>query len=379
VVRADTTPKANEVRAAPATVDADRRSPFRPARQEPLLTRAIPVAAELPRYRGPSARRDAVAGVTVAALAIPSAMAYAEVAGLSPVNGLYALLVAICFAAAWALRLGWIADDFSRPVLIGYIHGVAVVLVISQLGKLLGLSIDAKEPLPQLWEAVAELGGVSGATVAVSALSLAALVGLRQLMPKLPAALLVVVAAIDAVEVAIAAVTTVCVIFFGVLEALVVVVGLSMVDTVRRSARPHDAVLGWVQRLGRYADVSLHPSARTTPAVVVYRLDDRLFFANARYFKARVREAIRAAPGPVRWLVLDADAITHADATGLEALLDVTDDLRRDEITLVVARLRTRMEEQLEDAGVLDALGRSHLYPTVRGAVDACAGTGGDA
>jgi MFS superfamily sulfate permease-like transporter len=119
----------------------------------------------------PSARRDAVAGVTVAALALPSAMAYAEVAGVSPVNGLYALLlpvvayaflgsskqlsigpegsistlvaaailplavagspdaaelaamlallVAVCFAAAWALRLGWIADYFSRPVLIG--------------------------------------------------------------------------------------------------------------------------------------------------------------------------------------------------------------------------------------------------------------------
>jgi sulfate permease, SulP family len=167
-------------------------------------------------------------------------------------------------------------------------------------------------------------------------------------------------------------VTTGCVIFFGVLAALVVAVGLSMIDTVRRSARPHDAVLGWVERLGRYADVSLHPSAHTTPGVVVYRLDDRLFFANARYFKARVREAIRAAPGPVRWLVLDADAITHADATGLDALVDVTQDLRRDEITLVVARLRTRMEGLLEDAGALEAIGRSHLYPTVRAAVDAC-------
>jgi sulfate permease, SulP family len=146
---------------------------------------------------------------------------------------------------------------------------------------------------------------------------------------------------------------------------------------VRRSARPHDAVLGWVERLGRYADVSLHPSARVTPGVVVYRLDDRLFFANARYFKGRVREAIRAAPGPVRWLVLDADAITHADATGLDALLDVTKDLRRDEITLVLARLRTRMEEQLEDAGVLDVIGPGHLYPTVRAAVDAYPSGGG--
>lgn len=179
------------------------------------------------------------------------------------------------------------------------------------------------------------------------------------------------VGAVDHVEVAIAAVTSGCVIVFGVLAALVVAVGLSMIDSVRRSARPHDAVLGWVPRLGRYGDVSLHPSAEVTPGVVVYRLDDRLFFANARYFKGRVREAIRAAPPPVSWVVLDAQAITHVDATGLETLTDVARDLRREEIRLVLARLRTRMQEDLAAGGVLDVIGREHLYPSVRAAVDA--------
>ena len=78
-----------------------------------------------------------------------------------------ALLVGGCFVLARLLRLGWVADYFSRPVLVGYIHGVAVVLVIGQLGKLLGLSIEARDPLPQLWEVARELGDVSGATVAV--------------------------------------------------------------------------------------------------------------------------------------------------------------------------------------------------------------------
>jgi MFS superfamily sulfate permease-like transporter len=180
-------------------------------------------------------------------------------------------------------------------------------------------------------------------------------------------------AAVDHVEVAIAGVTTGCVIVFGVLEALVVAVGLSMIDTVRRSARPHDAVLGWVERLGRYADVSLHPSATITPGVVVYRLDDRLFFANARYFKGRVGEAIRAAraPAPVSWLVFDAEAVTYADSTGLEALEQLTNDLRRDQITLVVARLRTRMEEQFELSSLTETIGPEHFYPTVHAAVEA--------
>ena len=546
----------------------------------------IPVAGELPGYRVPRARRDILAGVTVAALAVPAAMAYAELAGLSPVNGLYALLlptvayvllgssrqlivgpegsvatliaaailpiaapasgdaaklaamlallVAICFAAAWALRLGWIADYLSRPVLIGYIHGVAVVLIISQLGKLLGLSISAGDPLPQLWEVTRELGSVSGPTAAVAAIALTVLLLLRFFLPKLPAALLVVaaaiglswaldlqahgvavvgpipsglpgfsvptaswadvghlfpaalgiflvsfadeiltarafagkhnqsvraaqellamgagnaaagftqgfaigasgsrtavnddmgarsqiaglvaaatvalilvfltkpvqylpkavlgaviitaaiglidpqawraLAAIDHVEVAIAAVTTGCVIAFGVLQALIVAVGLSLIDTVRRSASPHDAVLGWVEPLGRYADVALHREAKVTPGVLVYRLDDRLFFANARYFKARVHEAIRAAPTLVSWLVFDAEAVTHADSTGLEALTALATDLRREGVTLVAARLRTRMQEQFETAGVTDTIGAEHLYPTVHAAVDA--------
>src|SRR5512132_3964536 len=199
----------------------------------------------MPSSRGCSPRNRA-SPCTVAALAIPSAMAFAEVAGLSPVNGLYALLlptvayvllgssrqlvigpegsistlvaaailslavagspdaaelaamlallVAACFALAWLLRLGWIADYFSRPVLVGYIHGVAVILILGQLGKLLGLSIDARDPLPQLWEVMRELGSVSEATILLGAVALAILLVLRLVMPRLPAALLVVVA-----------------------------------------------------------------------------------------------------------------------------------------------------------------------------------------
>ena len=68
--------------------------------------------------------------------------------------------------------------------------------------------------------------------------------------------------ATDRVELAIAGVTTAGVIVTGVLEAIVFAVGLSIVDVVRRSARPHDAVLGWVDALGRWADVAVHRSAR---------------------------------------------------------------------------------------------------------------------
>ena len=68
-------------------------SPFNGSRQRRLLHRAVPVSASLPDYRVHTARGDVLAAVTVAALAIPSAMAYAELAGVTPIAGLYALLL----------------------------------------------------------------------------------------------------------------------------------------------------------------------------------------------------------------------------------------------------------------------------------------------
>jgi SulP family sulfate permease len=86
-----------------------------------------------------------------------------------------------------------LADYLSRAVLIGYIHGVAVVLVCGQLGKLLGPDIDAQDPLPQLAEALSEIADVSAPTVAVGVACLALLLGLRWLAPRIPGPLVVVV------------------------------------------------------------------------------------------------------------------------------------------------------------------------------------------
>jgi sulfate permease, SulP family len=183
----------------------------------------------------------------------------------------------------------------------------------------------------------------------------------------------------DRVEVAIAAVTTASVVLAGVLEAIVFAVGLSIVDVVRRSAKPHDAVLGWVESLGRYADVSVHPSARLTPGVVVYRLDDRLFLANARYFKARVREAVRGAPTETVAVVLDAEGVTHVDATGLAALTELEGSLNREGIRLVVARMKARVRQRLVAGGAGDLAGPDRQYGTVRAAVEACARSGSTA
>jgi MFS superfamily sulfate permease-like transporter len=109
----------------------------------------------------------------------------------------------------------------------------------------------------------------------------------------------------------------------------------------------------------------MHRSARVTPGVVVYRLDDRLFFANAGYVKGRVREALDAAPSEVHALVLDAEGVSHVDIAGLDALGDLN---RRLPVTVFVARMKTPVQARVQDAG---AVRPDRFYPTVRAAVEA--------
>src|SRR5262245_8715383 len=111
-------------------------SPFRPARQDPLLTRLVPLAGELPRYRAPSARRDVAAGITVAALAVPSAMAYAEVAGVSPVNGLYAVLLPV---------VAYVLLGSSKQLVIGPEGSVSTVVGAAILSVAVAGSAHAAE------------------------------------------------------------------------------------------------------------------------------------------------------------------------------------------------------------------------------------------
>ncbi len=120
----------------------------------------------------------------------------------------------------------------------------------------------------------------------------------------------------------------------GVLQAIVVAVVLSVADVVRRAAHPADAVLGWSAESNRYVDVTDQPDAGVTRSVVVYRIQDRMFFANAHFFKRRLWAAVDGAPKPVHHVVLDASSISDVDASAEVALREVIDGLRGRNIEL---------------------------------------------
>jgi MFS superfamily sulfate permease-like transporter len=103
--------------------------------------------------------------------------------------------------------------------------------------------------------------------------------------------------------------------------------------------------------------------------VVVYRLDDRLFFANSQYFRERVRSAIGAAPYDVERFVFDAESVTHIDGSGAEALQLLVAQLEDDGIQFVVARLKHRMIDKFDQFGLVSTIGADRFFPTVREAV----------
>ena len=158
------------------------------------------------------------------------------------------------------------------------------------------------------------------------------------------------------VEVVIAAITVLFVVAIGVLQAIIVAVLLSVADIIRRAARPADAVLGWSAHEDRYVDVVDEPDAGITAGVVVYRIQDRLFFANAHFFKRRLWAAVDGAPKPVRHVVLDGSFISDLDASAEVALREVVDGLRERNIELHVARaaleLRIRLQRERGSRGL---------------------------
>lgn len=209
------------------------------------LVRLLPGLTVLVHYRRAWLRGDLLAGVTVAAYLVPQVMAYAGLAGLPPVAGLWAILpplvlyavlgssrqlsvgpesttalmtatvvgplaggdpdryavlaaalavaVGLLCVVAWAARLGFVADLLSRPVLVGYLAGVALIMMVDQLPRLTGVPVSGSEFFPQLVSFARHLPEADAATVAFAVPALVFLFAVQRFLPVVPGPLLLVV------------------------------------------------------------------------------------------------------------------------------------------------------------------------------------------
>ena len=541
--------------------------------------------------RRAGAVRDALAGVVLAAMDIPQVLGYAKIAGMPVVTGLYSLMLPlIAFAAfgssrslvvaadsataaifaggmsnapnpgripyvllagvvalmtaamlllARLLRLGFIADFLSRTVLVGFLAGVGVQVGISVLSQMLGVPVDSRRPVVELWEVLRGLPHAHLPTVAVSALVLGFVLALRQFAPKVPGALVAVVAAIAASawldfaghgiatigpvagglphlaigdlvslrsitrqevdllvtvsascavmiitqsaatariyaakhnqevnenndlfglsaanaaaalsggfvvngsptqtammesaggqsqvaqvataitvgmvllfltgplqflpacvlgvlvfmvalhlvdlkalsdirkesqqEYALALATAVVVVLVGVEQGIVLAMVVSLLRVVQHSYHPHTGVLV-ADASGIWKLIPVASGVVTEPGLVLYRFGAALFYANAARFLEEVTCVIQPLPSAVRWVVVDAEAITHVDYTAARVVLGLKKILTEAGVELAFARVPWDLRSDLDRHHLTEAIGQVQIFSRLHDAIAA--------
>lgn len=550
--------------------------------------RWLPGLNTLRQYELSWLRYDLVAGLVLTTMLVPVGVAYAEASGLPGINGLYATIVpllayalfgpsrilvlgpdsslaaviltvvsplsagdphrAVALAALMAIvsgivcvaaglgHLGFITELLSKPIRYGYMNGIALTVILSQVPKLFGFSVTASGPLRNAWGIIDKVltGGTNVVAFAIGASSLVVILLLKR-RPRIPGILIAVVAATvvvaafhlatragvsvlgplprglptpslplvrvdDLIQVLMGGVTVALVSFAdtnvlsrtyaarmrtpvdpnqemvglgianlaagffqgfpisssssrtpvaeaagartqltGIVGALAIAlllllaptllqnlphtalaavviasaIGLIEVSDLRRiyriqrwefwlsmacfagvavfgaipgiglaiviavieflwdGWRPHSAVLGRVEHIKGYHDITRYPQARLIPGLVLFRWDAPLFFANAELFRERVLGAIASSPTPVLWLVVAAEPVTSVDVTAADVVSELDDTLHAAGIEMCFAEMKDPVKDKLKRFGLFTRFGEQTFFATLGEAVSA--------
>ena len=537
------------------------------------------------------ALRDALAGVAMAAMDIPQVLGYSKIAGMPVVTGLYSLLLPLVAFAAFGssrylvvaadsataaifadgvagtatpagaqyvalaaivavltaiilllarlLRLGFIADFLSRTVLVGFLTGVGFQVGISVLSEMLGVAVDSRRPVVELWEVLRGLPRAHLPTVALSVSVLAFVFLLRRFASKVPGALVAVVAAIAASaawdfaghgiatigpvaaglphlglmalvslremnrkevellltvsascavmiltqsaatariyaakhyekvdenldlyglsaanaaaalsggfvvngsptqtammedagghsqmaqvttalvvvvvllfltgplqhlptcvlgamvflvalrlidfkelrkilaespqEYALAVMTAVVVVLVGVEEGIVLAMVVSLARVVRHDYHPHSGVLQ-ANPDGSWKLVPAAPNVVTEPGLVLYRFGAELFYANAGRFIEEVTQVVQPMSSAVKWVVVDAEAMTHLDYTAARVLQSLKKNLTEAGVELAFARVPWDLKSDFDRHHMTEAIGPGRMFNRLHEAIAA--------
>src|SRR5262249_17814053 len=135
----------------------------------------------------------------------------------------------------------------------------------------------------------------------------------------------------------------------------------SLLQHVRRSYRPHTAVI--VQdTAGHWQLEDPVPGRMAEPGLVMFWFGADLFYANAAFFAEKARRLIHDSPSPVRWLVVDATAITGLDFSAGRAMAELQQDLAEAGVVLALVVVPVRHHAELERMGLIDLIGASRIF-----------------
>jgi SulP family sulfate permease len=201
---------------------------------------------------------------------------------------------------------------------------------------------------------------VLGAIVFFIAVRLIDLRGLRDIRRESPG------------EYALAVFTAAVVVLVGVEQGILLAMVLSLLRIVRHSYHPHTGVLAASQH-DAWQLVPAVPGAATEPGLVIYSFGAALYYANASLFAKEIRCLIGPTPSPVRWLVVDAEAITNLDYTAARMVRELHQELSDRGVALVFARAPLSLKTDLDRHLLTQVIGPARFFDRLHDAAAAFA------
>lgn len=278
---------------------------------------------------------------------------------------------------SYAARLGDRIDPNQEMVGLGAANLVA--------GLFQGLPISAsasRTPVAEAAGAKTQLAGVVGA-VTVAVLLLAA-PNLLQNLPISALAAVVIASAIALIEVAdlrriyrmqrwefwLSMLCLAGVAVFGALPGIGLAIAIAVMEFLWDGWRPYSAVLGRVDNVKGYHDISRYPESRQIPGLLLFRWDAPLFFANAELFRDRVMMAVESSPTQVNWIVVGAEPVTSIDVTSADTLDELDHTLAKAGIRLCIAEMKDPVKDKLKRFGLFSQFGEERFFATLGEAVN---------
>ncbi|MGO9934242.1 MAG: SulP family inorganic anion transporter [Steroidobacteraceae bacterium] len=162
--------------------------------------------------------------------------------------------------------------------------------------------------------------------------------------------------------------TAATVVTIGVEQGILLAIALSLFRHVRHSYRPHTTMLV-PDPTGRWITAPATPGKETAPGLIVYRFGADLFYANKAQFCNEVRALVERAPTKVRWFIVDAGAITDIDYSAAQSVRDLLDQLRQQNVTVIVGRVNPFLRSDLIRHGISATIGEGRIFETLHEAI----------
>jgi high affinity sulfate transporter 1 len=160
---------------------------------------------------------------------------------------------------------------------------------------------------------------------------------------------------------------------FGAIPGIALAIVIAVIEFLWDGWRPHSAVLGMVDHVKGYHDITRYPNARLIPGVVLFRWDAPLFFANAELFRDRVLDAVASAPAPVRCMIVAAEPVTSVDVTAADIVSELDETLAAAGVDLCFAEMKDPVKDKLKRFGLFTRFGERSFFATLEEAVSAVA------